>query len=136
MSSWFFPLENFRENGTSEKVVPFSKFSDGTACSIYGIGKGFYQFQAAHDHIFGEERWRPLTSNLSYTKGSPTERTYIYPLAMNHTNLIKGNWRSSKLVLLRNSSRGLYFSAQSFKGPSSVPEVAFHRSYMQSKYFH
>ena len=30
------------KSGTSEKVVPFSrwKFSDGTACSIYGFRKG------------------------------------------------------------------------------------------------
>ena len=71
---------NFRENGTSEKVVPFSqwKFSDGTACSIYGFRKGFCQFQAAHDHIFDKEIWRLLTSNLSHTITSE--------LATNHTN--------------------------------------------------
>lgn len=44
----FVPLENFRKNGTCEKVVQFSrwKFSDETACSFYGFRKGFYQFQA------------------------------------------------------------------------------------------
>ena len=38
----FVPPENFRKSETSEKVVPFSrwKFSDGTACSIYGFRKG------------------------------------------------------------------------------------------------
>ena len=38
----FVPLENFRKSGTSEKVVPFSrwKFSDGNLCSIYGFRKG------------------------------------------------------------------------------------------------
>ena len=38
----FVPLENSGKSATSEKVVPFSrwKFSDGTACSVYGFRKG------------------------------------------------------------------------------------------------
>ena len=43
--TWFFGLFYWKisgKSGTSEKVVPFSrwKFSDGTACSIYGFPKG------------------------------------------------------------------------------------------------
>ena len=58
--TWFFGSFHWKMSGksrTSEKVVPFSrwKISDGTACSIYGFRKGFYQFQAACDHIFGKE---------------------------------------------------------------------------------
>ena len=43
--TWFFGLFHWKisgKSGTSEKVVPFSrwKFFDGTACSIYGFRKG------------------------------------------------------------------------------------------------
>ena len=44
MIFWLVPLKNFRQKWNfSENVVPLSrwKFSDGTACSIYGFRKGF-----------------------------------------------------------------------------------------------
>ena len=54
-ADWKIPTKS----GTAQKVVPFFrwKFSDGTTCSFYGFCTG-YQFQAAHDHIFGKEIWR------------------------------------------------------------------------------
>ena len=96
----------------SEKVVPFSrwKFSDGTACSIFAK---VYQFQAAHDHIFGKEIWRLL---LQLPRWLPSP-----PLSTNAQSMMAWLLISE----LRNSSCGLYFSAQSLKGPSSHPEVAF-----------
>ena len=88
-----------------ELRAPFTSFA-----------KVFFQFQAALDHIFGKEIWR-------------LHRTYHFGVSYEpyecQNLLIKGNWRPSKRVLLRNSSCGLYFSAQKFKGPSSHPELAF-----------
>ena len=58
----FVPLENFRQKSNFWKGSPVFKwkFFDGTACSIYGFRKGFYQFQAACDHIFVKEIWLQL----------------------------------------------------------------------------
>ena len=57
-----------------------------------------------------------------------THRTYYFWVGnkpYKHQNLlIKGDWKSPKWVLMRNSSCGMYLPAQSFKGSSSHPEVA------------
>ena len=87
-----------------------------------------YQFQAAHDHIFCKEIWR-LLPQLTRWLPSPPLSTYAQSVMA---------WLLIKE--LRNSSCGLYFSAQSFKGPSSHTEVAFkfidRKLYMQAKYLH
>ena len=55
-----------------KRVVPFSgwKFSDGTTCFIYGFRK-VYQFQGAHDHIFGKEIWRQLPQLARWLPSPP-----------------------------------------------------------------
>ena len=79
LGTWFFHSFHWKilgQNWTSEKVVPFSrwKFSDGTACSIYGFRKGFFF------------SFRPLSTISSVRKyGGYTERG-TSELAMNRSN--------------------------------------------------
>ena len=115
--TWFFGLFHWKisgKSGTSEKVVLFSrwKFSDGTACTIYGLRKGFPVPGRSRPYL----RQGNMAATLSASSVASVSSAF-YECSVCHG--------LAPDLELRNSSCGLYFSAQSFKGPSSHPEVAF-----------